>query len=785
MAVKKYQPQRKADENQTKARKKMRGKKAFALLMAMRMRKSKVLVDDFGEMELEGKVKDLMVIAPGGVYRTWVDILRGDLSEDLKERITVHVWQSGSGITLNRDRQTFLKTKEPRALIMNIEALSRPGEAREFAKAFLKQRNNVVGIDECFPAGTMITTPFGPKAIEKLNVGDFVTGALTNQKISTIMKNKLIVLKIRLSNGTEITTTDSHPFFTDLGWMRAKDITGRYLYGQKEMRELWKIDQEENLPFDDQERHREILRNILRCEMEDFTTFNKSQNVYARTKQETKHCYEREGIGNFTLEQGNSNARYFSQKIKGNIEEDWTYIFNSWRQWQTTTKGSGNIIKGSWSFLDCRITNKNERWSEAWRLSALLQSGSWPSKKDVGDRMRWTKPQQSFEKNFGQEEGCQVERIRVESVTIEEQRYPVDVFNIELEGAPHFFAEGIFVHNSTRIKNKSKRTDFVIKAIKPKATYRRILSGLVAPRAPLDLFYQYNFLDSKILGWNSWYAFRAHVAYMKQQWFGGRSVMLIDKDQGNNGYKPEAIKELQKLTAPHSYRVEFRPKVPTTYSIREVEMTKEQIKAYKEMKEFATTMLANEAHVTATVVIAQIMKLHQILCGHVKDEEGVEHLIPENKTAELLDLLDDYGGKAIIWCSYDVDVKKVVEALTEEYGKGSVARFWGGNTKTRDAEEKLFKEDPNCRFMVATPDSGGMGRTWDIADLAVYYSSRDNLEHRDQSEQRTMGRDKARGVDVVDLICPGTVETKILEALRNKINMATAINGDTWREWVM
>jgi hypothetical protein len=86
MAVKKYQPQRKADENQTKARKKMRGKKAFALLMAMRMRKSKVLVDDFGEMELEGKVKDLMVIAPGGVYRTWVDILRGDLSEDLKER---------------------------------------------------------------------------------------------------------------------------------------------------------------------------------------------------------------------------------------------------------------------------------------------------------------------------------------------------------------------------------------------------------------------------------------------------------------------------------------------------------------------------------------------------------------------------------------------------------------------------------------------------------------------------------------------------------------------------
>lgn len=485
--MKKYLPQRKPDENQAKALKKMRGKKAFALLMAMRMRKSKVLVDDFGEMELAGEVKDLMVIAPGGVYRTWVEILRGDLSLDLKERITVHVWQSGSGAALERDRKNFLKTKDgPRALIINIEAFSRPGEARQFAIDYLKQRKNVVGIDE-----------------------------------------------------------------------------------------------------------------------------------------------------------------------------------------------------------------------------------------------------------------------------------------------------------STRIKNKSKRTDFIIKQLKKLATYRRILSGLVAPRAPLDLFYQFDFLDSKILGWNSWYAFRAHVAYMKVEWFGGRSVQLIDKSQGNNGYKPEAIRELQKLTAPHSIRFEFRPKVATAYYKREVTMTDEQAKAYREMKEHATTMLANEAHVTATVVIAQIMKLHQILCGHVKDEEGNEHFIPENKTSELLELLDDYDGKAIIWCSYDIDVRKVTKALLEEYGEGSVARFWGGNTKTRDAEEKVFKTDPKCRFMVATPDSGGMGRTWDMADLAVYYSSKDNLEHRDQSEQRTMGRDKMRGVEVIDLICSGTVEEKILEALRNKINMATAINGDTWREWVL
>lgn len=267
--------------------------------------------------------------------------------------------------------------------------------------------------------------------------------------------------------------------------------------------------------------------------------------------------------------------------------------------------------------------------------------------------------------------------------------------------------------------------------------------------------------------------------------------MLVDKEQGNNGFKPEAIKELQKLIAPHSYRVEFRPKVPTIYYIREVEMTKEQAKAYAEMKEFATTKLANESHVTATVVIAQIMKLHQILCGHVKDELGKEHLIPENKTTSLLELLDDYGGKAIIWCSYDLDVRKVSAALAKEYGESAVARFWGGNVKTREQEAAAFKTKAGCRFIVATPDSGGMGQTWDMADLVVYYSSKDNLEHRDQSEQRPMGRDKTRGVDVVDLVCPGTIEWReddgpsILRSLRKKINMATAINGDNYKEWLM
>jgi hypothetical protein len=65
--------------------------------MAMRTGKTKTTIDDFGEMELAGEVKDLLVLAPAGVYRTWEDQFEEHASEDLNERALVHVWETKGG----------------------------------------------------------------------------------------------------------------------------------------------------------------------------------------------------------------------------------------------------------------------------------------------------------------------------------------------------------------------------------------------------------------------------------------------------------------------------------------------------------------------------------------------------------------------------------------------------------------------------------------------------------------------------------------------------------------
>jgi SNF2-related domain len=412
----------------------------------------------------------------------------------------------------------------------------------------------------------------------------------------------------------------------------------------------------------------------------------------------------------------------------------------------------------------------------------------------------------------------------------------------------------IVVDESVIIKNQaSKAAKFMVRSAAPLAAFRRILSGLVAPHSPLDVYSQFKFLDPTILGFSTFAAFRARYAKVKRvctqpntvirERFLGccgikngqckfsddllrekiqivydrdpigekRKDMINDLIIAAEGFKREVLvdkifelggyiqsypmidsymnlEELKDKIAKHSFRVRLEDcydMPPSSYSFRDVAMTPEQKRIYHELREFATAQLNEVDHVTATQVIVQMLRLHQVLCGHTRDEKGGWHSIPEKRTESLIELLSDYDGKAVIWCSYDADVRKVAEALTTEFGAGSVARFWGGNTNTREEEEVTFKTNATTRFMVATPDAGGRARTWDVADLVVYYSSRNNLDHRAQSEERPKNEGKMRPIAYVDMRVPGTVEDKIVGALREKIDLATAITGENWKSWLI
>ncbi len=331
----------------------------------------------------------------------------------------------------------------------------------------------------------------------------------------------------------------------------------------------------------------------------------------------------------------------------------------------------------------------------------------------------------------------------------------------------------------------SERTKFINGKLRDHCDFRRILCGLPTPRDPMQLYAQFQFLDWTILGHRSFFSFRNRYAVMRSEFFGGRTVQIIV------GFRN--TEELQELIAPHTHRVlleDVYDMPAKTHAIRAVEMTPEQVRLYAEMKAFATMTISETEHVTATIVITQMLRLHQLLCGYTTDDQGTIHYIPTNRTRVLLEVIEEYDGKAVIWCAYDHGIRTTTDALEKEYGKGSVARWWGGNRNTREDEERIFKSDPKCRFMVSTAAAGGRGREWSCADLTIFSENSKSNDDRQQAEDRVQAVGKIKSNGYIDLVArkpdgSETVDGMILKALREDMDLSDLVTGDSWRAWVV
>ena len=97
---------------------------------------------------------------------------------------------------------------------------------------------------------------------------------------------------------------------------------------------------------------------------------------------------------------------------------------------------------------------------------------------------------------------------------------------------------------------------------------------------------------------------------------------------------------------------------------------------------------------------------------------------------------------------------------------------------------RKFQTDPECRFLIGTPQTGGYGITLTQANTVIYYSNGYDLEKRLQSEDRAHRIGQKKAVTYVDLITEKTVDEKIVKALRKKINIASEVLGEELKDWI-
>jgi SNF2 family DNA or RNA helicase len=337
----------------------------------------------------------------------------------------------------------------------------------------------------------------------------------------------------------------------------------------------------------------------------------------------------------------------------------------------------------------------------------------------------------------------------------------------------------VAIDESTTIKTPTaKRTKSIVNLGRT-AKYRRIMTGSPVTKNPLDLYSQCEFLDPWLLDFTSYYSFRNRYAEMKTMHVSGRSIQVV------NGFKN--LGELSDKLKEFSYRVlkEDCLDLPDKIFIkRQIQLTVEQRRLYDQMKKEALAILDGKQSTTVNA-LTQLMRLHQITCGHFTADDGSLKRIDNNRVTELMNILEETEGKAIIWAHYQSDIKTIIKEVEKVHGSGSIVDYYGLTPKDiRQDNIKKFQEDPKCRFFVGTPATGGYGITLTAANTVIYYSNGYDLEKRLQSEDRAHRIGQKKSVTYVDINAEDTVDEKIVKALRKKINIASEVLGEDLKSWI-
>ena len=767
--------------------------------------KTKVAIDKCAFWYQNGRRIDaiLVLAAPNGVHRNFVtDEVPAHLPDGIPRRCLV--WRSGKHKTAAyaREMKLLLGFRGMAVLSVNAEALSTI-PCRNYIKQFLAVRKIGLVADECFISGTLIDAPLGQRKIEEICVGDLITTPSGAKTVLGIRKTSATNLVRITTNDGCITCTPNHPFFTDVGWVSAGNLEGRYLYDSRAVM----CNLREIIPSEVLEQE-EILRECLLCEMELEPTEIPRKNAYqSETQSNTipnwSSGYEPWEIGRFQpwktgMEPRDTLVGRIQETSERNSNISGKRLFGStWWQRAFDAETAESFANGIRLAVDSGTRHTIGR-KAAW-LSNLLQGRFSVSGRKISSGGGWSKPRKTS--SSGREEGCKVIGIRVDRVESIECASPTIVYDLHVSGDHRYFANGKLVHNSSFWMRKAgtARTRLA-KTISrhPSVMFRMILDGTPTGEKPLDLYSQIMFLSEKVFGFTSRFAFDSYYAEWEEKVNHGTGQAYRTVKQYRN---LDVMRERLDTCCFQATREECSDFPPKVYQRVYFQLSDEQRRVYDELRDEYEAELAGGDRVTATHVLTRYLRLQQVgsnywpsrsaavICNdcegngcHMCDDIGVvikeipeREIGPSNPRLVALhnELVKPDTGPFIVWARFIHDVDKVF-ALGRELGFDPVR--YDGEVPDRERAAGLATFQAGRSYMlVGNQGAGGRGLRMDKARTMIYYSNDFSRLTREHSEERAEAVGGSAATSVLDLIAEDTVDIHIVEAHRSKMALSELI----------
>ena len=307
----------------------------------------------------------------------------------------------------------------------------------------------------------------------------------------------------------------------------------------------------------------------------------------------------------------------------------------------------------------------------------------------------------------------------------------------------------VVVDESTLLRNpKAKAAKIIIERF-DHVEYKAILTGMPNPEHPMDYFNQFKFLYGQFLGYSNWYAFRS--SFFRQygyDWIPKPGTIAMIKDYVNI----KAFSLSRKQAGIPDKKV---------YIKRYLKMNPLQFKAYKEV--IGKFQFDN---METKWVPVQYTWLHRIAGGYSPD--GAIQL-SDAKAKEILSLLsgDLKGEQIVVWFKYNEELLNVADTLRK--AGYTVQTLTGQDPKEKRGQIVFdFAKAKMYQVFCIQTKLGKFSLDLSNASAAIYYSNYYDHELRRQSEDRVVHYDKKDPLLIMDLVCVGSTDVEVLDALSQK-----------------
>lgn len=321
-------------------------------------------------------------------------------------------------------------------------------------------------------------------------------------------------------------------------------------------------------------------------------------------------------------------------------------------------------------------------------------------------------------------------------------------------------------------------TDFMLQL--SEVAERRIgLTGTEMPHSPLDVWSQMAFLNAEVLGSRP-NAFKNK--YCVYGGFGGKAIV---------GWKnePELRDKIDSI-AFRAKKSELLDLPSLTEQVIYCSLSGQAKKVHDEISRKGRTALANPGgdppNVLAINALTRMLRAQQATSGFVGgvsregQEKTLERIPGSGKLEVLKELIEDaLGEPVVVFCRFKEElkiIKELADKLKLVYGEIS------GSDKSgllRDSP----KMRPEIQILGVQIDSGGTGIDLTHSNIGIYYSKTHNFGNYDQSRSRQHRSGQTSPVILYSLVCKGSVDEDLEEALSSKEDLAGWYKKQEDKKW--